>query len=136
MNNSENTILSNALWMELSRRAWDVRSNASIFGKTQVGAALLSQKDQIFCGCNLEHRFRSHDIHAEVNAISNMVTAGELKFKAILIVAERYRFTPCGSCMDWIMQHGGSDCIVAYQNSPDGPITRFRADELMPYYPE
>lgn len=135
MSNSEEIILSDFEWRSLSVKAWNVRENASIFGKTKVGAALLSMGNEIYCGCNLEHRFRSHDIHAEVNAISSMVAGGELVFKAILIAAERDRFTPCGSCMDWIMQHGGPSCIVAFQSSRTGKIERFSASELMPHYP-
>lgn len=135
MNFSENITITDAEWKALSEKAWAIRACASIYGSTKVGAALLSQNNQIYCGCNLEHRFRSHDIHAEVNAISNMVASGEKILKAILIAAERDRFTPCGSCMDWIMQHGGRECLVAYQSSPDGQIYKFRAENLMPYYP-
>jgi len=64
-----------------------------------------------------------------------MVTAGE-RAKAILIVAERDRFTPCGGCMDWIMELAGQEAIVAFQSSPDGPFLVHTAKELMPYYPE
>lgn len=123
------------MWDQLSDRAWQVREHAYLFGKTKVGAAVLSESDKIYVGCNIEHVFRSHDIHAEINVISTMVAQGENKFKAILIVAERHKFTPCGSCMDWIMQHGGPDCRVAYQNSKDGEIFEFSATELMPHYP-
>jgi len=123
------------IWDDLSHNAWKVRDNAFLFGKTKVGAALLSETGKVYVGCNIEHVFRSHDIHAEINVISNMVAQGEQKFKVILIVAERHKFTPCGSCMDWIMQHGGENCIVAYQNTKEGEIFKFTAKELMPHYP-
>lgn len=122
-------------WDNLSYHAWQVRDNAHIFGNTRVGAAVLTESDKIYAGCNIEHIFRSHDIHAEINVISTMIAQGEKLFKVILIVAERHQFTPCGSCMDWIMQHGGESCIVAYQNSKDGEIFKFTAKELMPHYP-
>ena len=122
-------------WLELSQKAWVTRERAFILGNTKVGAALLSNMGNIFSGCNVEHIYRCHDIHAEVNAISNMVSHGENKFLAILIAAERKKFTPCGSCMDWIMQHGGENCVVAYQNEPNGEIYKFTAKELMPHYP-
>lgn len=123
------------IWKILSESAWSARENAYLFGKTKVGSALLSEKNKIYTGCNVEHMFRSHDVHAEVNVISNMISAGETKFKIILVAAEREKFTPCGSCMDWIMQHGGKDCTVAYQNKRDGDIKIFKAYELMPHYP-
>jgi len=122
-------------WEELSKMAWAVRENASILGDTKVGAALLTNIGNIYVGCNIEQIYRNKDIHAEVNAISNMITNGETNFQAILIAAEREMFTPCGCCMDWIFQFGGPDTKVAYQSNPDGEIIEFLAKELMPYYP-
>lgn len=72
--------LTETIWGNLSRAAWAVRENAVILDKTKVGAALYSDDQKIFSGCNVEQVFRSHDIHAEVNSISNMVTAGYKKF--------------------------------------------------------
>lgn len=122
-------------WERLSKRAWEVRENAHLYGKTKVGAVALSGSGEIFLGCNVEHKFRSHDVHAEVNAITNMVSSGEKDLVAILIVAERERFTPCGSCMDWIFQFGGMQCLIGYQSSVNSQIIVYTAHELMPYYP-
>ena len=114
--------------------AWNHRKNARILGKTKVGAAVLS-KSEIFGGCNIEHKFRSHDIHSEISAISAMVSSGRKKIDAIIIVAERTKFTPCGGCLDWIFEFGGPNCLVGYQTKKDGKITIFKAKELMPHYP-
>ncbi len=122
-------------WEKLAAAAWNCRRNAYIQGDTRVGAALLTGSGKIFAGCNLEHIFRCHDVHAEVNAISNMVAAGEPDLKAILIAAECSFFTPCGGCLDWIFQFGGKDCLVASQSRPGGKIEIFTAGELMPHYP-
>ncbi len=122
-------------WDILSEKAWIVRENASILGNTKVGASLITEKGNIYVGCNIEQKYRNKDIHAEINAISNMITNGETKFLAILIVAEREMFTPCGSCMDWIFQFGGANAKVAYQTKPNGIIKDFIAKELMPFYP-
>ncbi|MFA6058667.1 MAG: hypothetical protein WC756_10750 [Taibaiella sp.] len=129
------TNLDYKIWLQLSKYAWQIRENAYIHGKTKVGAAVYSQTGRFYIGCNVEHIYRCHDIHAEVNAISNMISGGEHKFVAILVVSERERFTPCGGCMDWIMQHGGKDCLIGYQNIEDGEIKVFFAKELMPLYP-
>jgi cytidine deaminase len=120
----------------LAEAAWLVRENAYVFGGTKVGAALLTANGQIFVGCNVEHRYRSHDVHAEVNAITTMAASGHKSFTTIIIAAERERFTPCGSCMDWIFQFGGPDCLVGYQTSRDGKLTTHSAAELMPFYPK
>jgi cytidine deaminase len=120
----------------LSPYAWRVRENSVVIGKTRVGCAVLSQGGKIFTGCNVEHHFRCHDVHAEINALTTMVAEGERIANTLLIVAERNRFTPCGGCMDWIMEFGGNDVIVAFQNAPGGEFHVHTAKELMPYYPE
>jgi cytidine deaminase len=122
-------------WTKLSKYAWETRENA-VYDHTNVGSALLSINGNIYSGCNIEQVYRNKDIHAEVCAISKMISKGEKKFIAILVVAERERFTPCGTCMDWIFQFGGANCIVGYQTKKDGDIIYHSAEELMPYYPK
>lgn len=122
-------------WDELVAVAINVRENAFIFGKTKVGCALLTDTGKVLAGCNVEHVYRSHDIHAEVNAISSMVAVGEKRIIAIVVVAERDNFTPCGSCMDWIIQFGEKNCLVGFQNILNGNRKIFKASDLMPYYP-
>lgn len=122
------------MWDDLALTAWKHRENARILGKTKVGAAVLSE-GKIFGGCNIEHKFRSHDIHAEISAISIMISSGCKKLDGIIVVAERKKFTPCGGCLDWIFEFGGSKCLVGYQTKKDGVITVFKAEELMPHYP-
>lgn len=127
--------LTAADWRKLAKRAWSVRDHARVHGRTKVGAAVMSLQRRIYVGCNVEHLFRSHDIHAEVNALSSMASAGEGPAVAVLIASTRDRFTPCGSCLDWIFELGGADCVVAFQGAPHGPLLELRADELMPHYP-
>ncbi len=121
-------------WDNLAKSAWKHRENARVLGKTKVGAAVLSN-EKIFAGCNIEHQFRSHDIHAEISAISAMVSSGNKQLEAILVVSDRDKFTPCGGCLDWIFEFGGSNCLVGYQTKNGGEITVFEAHELMPHYP-
>ena len=120
----------------LSEAAWAVRESASIIGKTKVGCALQTSSGVTVVGCNIEQRFRSHDVHAEVNAISSMVAAGEREITYLLVVADRRRFTPCGACMDWIMQFAAPNCLVAFQPLTDEPPTIYRTHELMPHDPQ
>ncbi|MET9199586.1 hypothetical protein [Gordonia sp. NPDC003585] len=122
-------------WQELSTAAWAAREHSRVHGSTRVGAAVLSRQGKIYAGCNVEHRFRSHDVHAEVNALTTMATAGDGPAIAVLIVSPRKMFTPCGGCLDWIFELGGPACIVAFQSDYEGAVKVFRADELMPHYP-
>jgi cytidine deaminase len=121
---------------ELMTRAWRVREHAYILGPTKVGCAVMTELGDVFVGCNVEHKFRSHDVHAEVNAITNMVSAGHRDLAAVAIAAERELFTPCGACLDWIFQFGSGKCRVFVQSTVGGPLNTYVASELMPYYPK
>ena len=120
---------------ELIQEAWVVRQHARVMGKTRVGCAVLSAEGNITSGCNVEHRYRCHDIHAEVNALSSLVAQGDSLALGVLVVAERTKFTPCGSCMDWIFELGGPECWVGFQPSRQTDVVWYRAVELMPHYP-
>lgn len=122
-------------WRALLEAAWRARIHAHVHNQTTVGAAVLSTSGSIYAGCNVEHQFRSHDVHAEVNALTTMASVGDGPAVAIVITSCRERFTPCGACMDWIFELGGADCIVKVQSDPIGPTRTWRADELMPFYP-
>lgn len=119
----------------LSEAAWRVRDNARIYGSTRVGCAALADDGLVYVGCNIEHRFRSHDIHAEVNAISSLVAGGSSLLCVVLIAAEREQFTPCGSCLDWIFEIGGGDCLVLSERVQGVVTHTYLARELMPGYP-
>ena len=135
------TVLATAVdWHRLRRRAWDVRENARVIGPTRVGCAVLTSVGTVVTGCNVEHRYRSHCVHAEVNALTTMVAnarAGQDSVAlAMVIAAERDSFTPCGSCLDWIFQLGSAGTLVAFSPTPQKIGHHiWRADELMPYYP-
>lgn len=120
----------------LSALAWDVREKSYLVGKTAVGCAVMSDGGEVFAGCNVEHVYRCHDVHAEVNAISSMIAGGATKLRIIFIAAERERFTPCGGCLDWIFQFGGENCLVVSQAARGAGFFKVRAGELMPYYPK
>lgn len=130
--------ISNGEILRLSELAWSVRENAYVIGPTKVGCSILCEDGRTFAGCNVEHRYRCHDVHAEVNTITNMVASGcESPIVAVFIAAERARFTPCGGCMDWIMQFArDSSCLILSQATRGGEILTLSAHEMMPYYPE
>ncbi len=131
----ETGAISREVWDRMAEEAWKCRENAWILGDTKVGAALLTKAGDIYSGCNIEHVYRCHDVHAEVNAISTMVASGRTEMACIIVTAEREKFTPCGACMDWIFQFGGPDCRVGYQTKRGGEIVSYLARELMPHYP-
>ena len=126
------------LWEQLSTYAWDARSKAKLVKtkSTKVGASILSDNGDIFIGCNAQHKFRSHDIHAEIAVICNMFSNSNSLINKILIVSERDFLTPCGSCLDWIMRFSNEKTKVGIQSNLKGKIRIFNLDELIPYYPK
>jgi cytidine deaminase len=122
-------------WSKLAKAAWKVRSNARILEDTYVGAAVLTPNGKIFVGCNVEHSMRSHDIHAETNAISSMIAAGEKKIAAVLVVAKCSNLTPCGGCRDWINEFAAPGCVVGVQSEEGGKITTYAFADLLPNPP-
>lgn len=119
--------------VDLMVAAWAVRDHAR--STTHVGCAVEDENGTIYRGCNIGHKFRCHDIHAEVNALSSLIAGGGQRVVAVMLAAERERFTPCGSCLDWIFELGGPDCRVGWQSTVGGAITVVTAADLMPYYP-
>lgn len=117
------------------RLATEFQHKASVFGATKVGAAVMSSSGELYGGCNIEHRWRCHDIHAEVCAIAAMVAAGATRLRAVVVVANRRGVSPCGGCLDWIFQFGGSQCLVGWRGPDPSEFVLSRAHELMPRYP-
>jgi cytidine deaminase len=124
---------------EIALRAWESRKRARLIGTTgagtKVGCAVLSTEGNVWGGCNVEHSYRSHDVHAEVNALSSLIAQGDSGAVAVLVVAERTKFTPCGSCMDWIFEIGGATCWVGFQPAISAHPVWYQAADLMPHYP-
>lgn len=68
------------------------------YSKFFVGAALLTDDDQVITGCNVENASYGLTICAERNAIFAAVAQGKRKFKAVAIVADAQLPYPCGAC--------------------------------------
>jgi cytidine deaminase len=128
-------VLPKALERHMVAKAWEARERARLYGPTAVGCAALGSTGTVVAGCNLEHRYRSHDIHAEANAIGSLVAAAGGSLVAVLIAADRSSFTPCGACLDWIFEVGGPDCQVGWQSQLVGETRWASAQDLMPLYP-
>ncbi len=89
-----------------------VRRNAHApYSKFRVGAALLSEKGQIFIGANVENASYPEGICAEGAAIAAMVAAGHKSIKAIAIAAEP-SVPPCGGCRQKITEFAAGDSLI------------------------
>jgi len=74
---------------ELLRLAREARENAHApYTGYTVGAAVLTTKGNYYSRCNVENATLTMTTHAEGNALTAAVGAGERSFKAILVLTD------------------------------------------------
>lgn len=122
-------------FQSLLEHAWTARAHAHVRGRRRVGAAVLTDDGTVFAGCNIQQKYHTGDLHAEVTAIASMLSAGSAKVAAIAIVSDGQGIAPCGACRDWILEFGGEECWVVWQGEEDQTTHLFSAYELMPLHP-
>ncbi len=113
--------------------AWEARDTAYPWKSgTKVGCAIEMDLGGIATGCNIEGLWMT-SLHAEVVALVEVVRSGAKGIR-VALVADAALFTPCGACIDWLMQFCESDATIVIDNRRDEP-KRFLLSELAPYYP-
>lgn len=117
---------------ELIEKAKEVSKNAyAPYSNFKVGACVLTDKGNIYCGCNFENASYGLSICAERNAIGSAVANGENKIVAIAIYSPNmYNCTPCGACRQVINEFKTEDTTVV-TIAGDEIITR-NISELLP----
>lgn len=117
---------------QLLKCAWEAREQANPWKSgTKVGCAILTDKGTIRSGWNIEGLWMT-SIHAEVCAITHL--ARNERGLRIALVAEVEFFSPCGACLDWLIQYCSSNASVIVQNKRR-EIQIITLGELLPYYP-
>ena len=117
---------------DLIEKALGVRERAyAPYSNFKVGAALLTEKGNVYTGCNIESASYTPTICAERTAISKAVSEGETNFKKIAIVGSSDYTFPCGVCRQMIREFG-KDIEVIVANDVDD-YKSFILEELLPY---
>jgi cytidine deaminase len=103
-------------WQALLTAARAVAQHAHApYSKFQVGAALLSEDDRVFTGCNVENASFGLTICAERNALFAAVAAGAKSFRALALISSADRpVTPCGACRQVLAEFPPSFAIRCY----------------------
>jgi len=104
---------------DLIKKAIDARKNAyAPYSKFKVGAAVITQKGNVYTGCNVENASYGATICAERVALCNAVSSGDCNIKAIAIVYDEEKFaSPCGICRQFIYEFGSEiEVILAKMN--------------------
>ena len=98
-----------------------------------VGAAILSDSNEFYAGCNVENIAFPVGTCAEAGAIASMVANGDKKIKEILIYASSQELiTPCGACRQRIAEFGDSQTLVHLADD-EGVKKTLSIEELLPY---
>ena len=115
---------------ELIQKAIEMRSQAlAPYSNYKVGAAILTESDKIFGGCNIENSSYSLTICAERVALFKAISEGETKFKA-LSVSTNNAGMPCGACRQVIWDICGNISILICNNNK--LITKTESIRLLP----
>jgi cytidine deaminase len=104
----------------------------SPYSKFRVGAALLTDEDEIITGCNIENASYGLTICAERTAIFKAYSEGKRKFKAIAISSDDKNFCPpCGACRQIIWELCGDIDVILIDGNQK--TKTFKASEFLPY---
>lgn len=105
----------------------------SPYSNFKVGAAILSDDQRTYVGCNVENVAYPLGQCAEAGAISAMIADGAKHIKEILVVSPNHDFCPpCGGCRQKISEFSGPKTLVHMANC-DGEITTVSMKELLPF---
>ena len=120
------------IFQELIDRAKKARKNAyAPYSKFPVGAALLTEEEKIYTGCNVENASLGLSICAERVAIFKAVSDGYKNFKAIAVICDNIvPCAPCGACRQ-VMVEFSPDVEVIMVNLQN-KIKIKKAKELLP----
>ena len=99
-----------------------------------VGCSLLDTKNNYFTGANVELLWQRCS-HAEENTIIGSITHDGGEVRAICIAADRELFTPCGHCMDLILEFSQKTASIIHYNPRTRKTTIIPLKKMMPYYP-
>ena len=122
-NNEMNTLIETSLVESLASSSLSAREAAyAPYSGFRVGAALLAESGKIYIGCNFAGTC------AERVALGSAIAAGERRFRAICVSAERI-VTPCGICRQALSEFGN---MVVFCQDTNRNMKRFTLSELLP----
>jgi cytidine deaminase len=122
-----------ALVDALRQQARDAAGNAyAPYSRFAVGAAVLTEKGEIYSGANIENASFGLSICAERNAIFHAVARGARKIVAIAVYTTTSQATtPCGACRQ-VLAEFGRDALVICLTDIEAAEQRHSLAELLP----
>lgn len=119
---------------ELALKAVEAKNNAHApYSNFRVGAALLTENNELYTGCNVENASYGLSNCAERTAIFKAVSEGKKKFAKIAIASDAESFCPpCGACRQVMLEFMDPEAVVVLIN-PQNEIKEFTLNQLIPY---
>ncbi len=119
---------------QLLERAVESQKKAyAPYSKYHVGAAILSENDNVYSSCNVENASYPCGICAEAGVISAMISGGDKQIKAILITSDGNELVyPCGACLQRIAEFSNENTKI-YLAKSNEIIKEHKITELLPY---
>lgn len=119
--------------LELLKIAYKAKENAyAPYSSFKVGAAILTSKDNVYTGCNIENASYGATICAERTAIFKAISEGEKEFIKIAIVSTNNDLTfPCGICRQVLYEFMPKGEIILMNDKKE--IKTFSLDTLLPH---
>ena len=103
------------------------------YSNFSVGAAILSENNKLFGGCNVENAAYPEGTCAEAGAISAMIAGGCKTIKEIYIVSKSENIvSPCGGCRQKIREFS-SDQTKIFLCNTKWDYKLFSLNELLPF---
>ena len=110
------------------------------YSNFMVGAALLTEENKIYRGCNIENGAYSPSNCAERTAFFKAISEGERAFKAIAIVGAMRGTNekdwkicpPCGVCRQVMAEFCEKDTFEIILCEGERAIKSYRLEELLP----
>lgn len=116
----------------LAEKAIKAKKNAlPTYSNFYVGAALMTDENKVYSGCNIESSSYSLTICAERNAIFKAISEGEREFKALAVAGDTEDFiSPCGACRQVISDLCGEIDVILVNANGDYIVKK--TSELLP----
>lgn len=124
--------------MDLQEQLFEYAKTARLnayapYSNYKVGAAICSEKGNVYASCNVENISFPCGTCAEAGAIAAMVAGGDTKIKALLVVSDGEDLVyPCGACLQRIAEFADENTIIYLA---DTKVIRqtYRLNNLLPY---
>jgi cytidine deaminase len=128
------TVLSQAERLALLAAARDAALHAYCpYSRFPVGAAVLTDRGEIYSGCNVENASYGLTVCAERNAVFQAVArgSGPLRIQAMIIYAPaKSPAAPCGACRQVLYEFGREAIVLCVGTGSD--IIETSLAELLP----